>query len=154
MKKSIHHALSTLEGGGERENTSYAHEDETENTKYAHEDETENTKYASPDESDNTKYATPEEKENTSYAHEEDGSKDASSRLKSPSRIKALSQRRLVEAAVEEVLMSVTSAVDRVHPGLPSEARAQLVGTLLSKFGNGLMKVHVDAIVAHDDHAG
>jgi hypothetical protein len=61
-----------------------------------------------------------------------------------------LARRRAIDAAVEEALMSVTAAVDRVHPGITGEARARLVGAMLAKFGGDLLEAHLDVITSSD----
>jgi hypothetical protein len=111
---------------------------EQENTKYAREDE--NTKYAQADE--NTKYARADE-ENTKYAQTEGNTKYAGGGGDSTASVGPLLRRRAVDAAIEEALMSVTSAVDRIHPGISSETRAHLVGTMIEKFGSELLEAHL-----------
>lgn len=126
--------------GGE-ENTKYAQE--AENTKYAQNEE--NTKYAQPEE--NTKYAQPEE--NTKYAQGDDNTKYANAgrsvRLSNP-----LQRRRAVDSAIEEALMSATSAVDRIHPGISGDTRARLVAALVERFGTELLEAHL--AVAESEH--
>ena len=125
-------------GGAPDENTKYAKVDE--NTKYAKPDE--NTKYARPD--DNTKYAQPDE--NTKYARTDDNTKYATGNGRPVSRPGALARRRAVDAAIEEALMSAAAAVDRTNPGISKDARADLVGKILDKFGQQLLGAHFDVI--------
>lgn len=159
--------------GNDQENTKYAATDNTkyaspadtnvvyaqsdENTKYARTDD-ENTKYAQPEE--HTKYARADEEhtkyaqlnENTKYAQLDENTKYAratdehtkyaggtdSSRAMSP-----LVRRRAADAAIEEALMSVSAAIDRILPGISNESRARLIGTLIEKFGSELLEAHL-----------
>lgn len=134
-------------GGTPDENTKYATPDE--NTKYARPDD--NTKYAQPDE--NTKYARPDDNtkyarvdENTKYARPDENTKYATGDGRLVSRPQALARRRAVDAAIEEALMSAAAAVDRTNPGISTEARADLVGKILDKFGQELLEAHYDVI--------
>lgn len=97
---------------------------------------------------ENTKYA--HGNENTKYAHGNENTKDAGGGAAGNSQSAALARRRAIEAAVEESLMSVSAAVDRVHPGISGEARARLVGTMLDKFGGDLLEAHLD-VYRHGD---
>jgi hypothetical protein len=115
----------------------------TENTKYAR-DTDENTKYAKNDE--NTKYAR--DAENTKYASAENTKYGGGKGPRTPTPASALARRQAVDAAVEETLMSASAAVDRVHPGISADAKANLVGKVLDKFGEDLMEAHLDVILA------
>jgi hypothetical protein len=135
----------TKSGAGrapDTENTKYARDDQ-ENTKYAK--EAENTKYAR--DRDNTKYA--KDADNTKYARDEN-TKYAGRSGRAGSATSALIRRTAVDTAVEEALMSATAAVDRVHPGISTEARAHLVATLLDKFGGDLLEAHLDVIASSE----
>lgn len=130
--------------GAEEENTKYAQD--VENTKYAGIDE--NTKYAGVDE--NTKYARGDENtkyagvdENTKYARVDENTKYAGGDPRATSKSGSLMRRQAVDAAVEEALMSAAAVVDRIHPNISSETRAQLVGKIIDKFGSELLDAHL-----------
>jgi hypothetical protein len=139
-------------GPDDLENTKYARDTDLENTKYARDTDLESTKYARDTDLENTKYARDTDLENTKYARDTDLENTKYARTSpAPSARPALAWRRLVDAALEEALLSATATVDRAHPGLSPDARARLVTTVFEVGGRSAFEAHLHALERDTD---